>query len=125
MFAGTKPKLHDKPQLNLKIDGHDIANVSKQKLLGCYPAGTWCQDDVISSSMPSHRRRPDVIRTSCACWVIDNTLSWSAHIDNLCSSLSSKISLLRQLAYYVSEDVLKKFYQGYTPACVNVLIDYA
>ena len=87
MIAGTKPKLQDKPQLNLKIDGHSIANVSKQKLLGLLK---------------------------------DNTLSWSAHIDNLCSSLSSKISLLRQLAYYVSVDVLKKFYQGY----ILPLIDY-
>ena len=34
MIAGTKPKLQDKPQLNLKIDGHSIANASKQKLLG-------------------------------------------------------------------------------------------
>ena len=79
MIAGTKPKLQDKPQLNLKIDVYSIANgtnVSK--------------------------------------------LSWSAHIDNLCSSLSSKISLLCQLAYYVSVDVLKKFYQGY----ILPLIDY-
>ena len=67
MIAGTKPKLQDKPQLNLKIDGHSIANVFKQKLLGL---------------------------------LIDNTISWTAHIDNLCSSLSSKISLLCQLAYY-------------------------
>ena len=52
--------------------------------------------------------------------LIDNTLSWSVHIDNLCSSLSSKISLLRQLAYYVSVDVLKKFYKGY----ILPLIDY-
>ena len=74
------PFFQDNPQLNLKIDGHSIANVSKQKLLGL---------------------------------LIDNTLSWLEHIDNLCSSLSSKISLLRQLAYYVSVDVLKKFYQGY------------
>lgn len=34
--------------------------------------------------------------------------------------LSSKISLLRQLAAYVSTDVLKKFYQGY----ILPLIDY-
>ena len=31
MIAGTKPKLHDKPQINQKIDGH---NIEKQKLLG-------------------------------------------------------------------------------------------
>ena len=77
----------DKPQLNLKIDGHSIANVSKQNPLGL---------------------------------LIDKTLSWSAHIDNVCSSLSSRISLLRKLAYYVSVDDLKKFYQGY----ILPLIDY-
>lgn len=88
MVAGTRQKLHDKPQLNLKIDGHDIANVSQQKLLGL---------------------------------LIDDKLTWSAHIENVCSSLSSKISLLRQLANYVSAAVLKKFYQGY----ILPLIDYA
>ena len=40
-------------------------------------------------------------------------LSWSCHIDNPCSSISSKISLLRQLSEYVSIDVQKKFYQEY------------
>ena len=44
---------------------------------------------------------------------IDDKLSWSSHIDHLCSSVSSKISLLRQLSKYVSTDVQKKFYQGY------------
>ena len=80
MVAGTRPNLQDKPKLNIKIDGHDISNVSKQKLLGL---------------------------------MMDDKLTWSAHIDSVCSSHSSKISLLRQLANYVSVDVLKKFYQGY------------
>ena len=52
--------------------------------------------------------------------LIDDKLTWSAHIENVCSSLSSKISLLRQLAKYVSVNVLKKFYQGY----ILPLIDY-
>ena len=51
--------------------------------------------------------------------LIDDKLMWSAHIDNLCSALSSKISLLRQLAMYVSTDVLKKFYQGYILPLIN------
>ena len=51
---------------------------------------------------------------------IDDKLSWSTHIDNLCSTISSKISLLRQLSKYVSIDVQKKFYQGY----ILPLIDY-
>ena len=44
---------------------------------------------------------------------IDDKLSWSSHIDHLCSSISPKISLFRQLSKYVSTDVQKKFYQGY------------
>lgn len=51
---------------------------------------------------------------------IDDKLSWSSHIDHLCSTISSKISLLRQLSRYVSIDVQKKFYQGY----ILPLIDY-
>ena len=39
---------------------------------------------------------------------------------SLCSSISSKISILRQLSKYVSTDVQKKFYQGY----ILPLIDY-
>ena len=87
MVMGTRHGLLDLPVLKIKIDGHDISNVSQQKLLGL---------------------------------LIDNKLTFSAHIDNLCSALSSKISLLRQLSAYVTADVLKKFYQGY----ILPLIDY-
>ena len=72
--------------MKIKIDGHDISNVSQQKLLGL---------------------------------LIDNKLAFSAHIDNLCSALSPKISFLRQLAAYFTA-VLKMFYQG----CILPLIDY-
>ena len=51
---------------------------------------------------------------------IDDKHSWSSHIDHLCSIISSKISLLRQLSKYVLTDFKKKFYQGY----VLLLIDY-
>ena len=44
---------------------------------------------------------------------IDEHLSWSAHIDYLCSLVSSKISLLRQLATYVSTHIQKVYYQRY------------
>ena len=87
MAMGTRQGLLDLPVLKIKIDGHDISNVSQQKLLGL---------------------------------LIDNNLTFTAHIDNLCSALSSKISLLRQLSAYVTADVLKKFYQGY----ILPLIDY-
>ena len=38
---------------------------------------------------------------------IDDKPSWSSHIDHLCSSFSSKISLSRQLSNYVLTDVHK------------------
>ena len=44
---------------------------------------------------------------------INEHLSWSAHIDHLCSHISSKISLLRQLATYVPTHTQKVYYQGY------------
>ena len=44
---------------------------------------------------------------------IDEHLSWSAHIDHLCSLISCKISLLRQLATYVPTHIQKVYYQGY------------
>ena len=43
----------------------------------------------------------------------DEHLSWSAHIDYLCSLISSKISLLRQLATYVPTHIQKVYYQRY------------
>ena len=57
MVLGSRRILHYLPSLNMKIDGHDIINVSQQKLLGL---------------------------------LIDDKRMWSAHIDNLCSTLSSK-----------------------------------
>ena len=44
---------------------------------------------------------------------IDETLSCNQHIDYSCSIISSRISLLRQLSYYVPENVLKVFYKIY------------
>ena len=51
---------------------------------------------------------------------IDENLNWSAHIDYLCSNVSSKISLLRQLSQYVHQHVQKLFFQSY----IMPLIDY-
>ena len=51
---------------------------------------------------------------------IDEHLTWSSHIDHLCSILASKISLLRQLSRYVSIEYQKMFYQGY----ILPVIDY-
>ena len=44
---------------------------------------------------------------------IDENLTWSSHIDHLCSLISSKISLLRQLSDYVPVQVQNLFYQWY------------
>ena len=43
----------------------------------------------------------------------DETLSWTQHIDYLCSIISSRISLLRQLSYYVPDNIQKIYYQSY------------
>ena len=51
---------------------------------------------------------------------IDDKLSWCAHVDCLCSAVSSKISLLRPLTRYVPINVQKEFYQGY----ILPLLDY-
>ena len=40
---------------------------------------------------------------------IDETLSWNQHIDDLCSIITSRSSLLRQLSYYVPENAQKCF----------------
>ena len=44
---------------------------------------------------------------------IDDHLSWTSHIDHLCSTLSSKISLLKQISAYVPQDIQKLYYQSY------------
>ena len=51
---------------------------------------------------------------------IDERLNWNKYIDNLCKVASTKISLLRLLAEYVSLQVQKQFYQGY----ILLLLDY-
>ena len=51
---------------------------------------------------------------------IDENLSWAPHIDHLCSLISTKISLLKQLAEYVPQSIQKLFYQSY----ILPLFDY-
>ena len=45
---------------------------------------------------------------------INENLNRCSHIDHLCKTVSSKISLLRQLSEYVPAHVQRLFYQGYT-----------
>ena len=52
--------------------------------------------------------------------VIDDHLSWAPHIDYLCSTISSKISLLRHISIYVPQNIQKIFYQSY----IQPLLDY-
>ena len=47
-------------------------------------------------------------------------INWTPHIDHLCATISSRISLLEQLAQYVPENIQKTFYQGY----ILPFIDY-
>ena len=74
MVLGSRHKLRDLPRLNLNTDGHDITNVSQQKLLGLFI------DDKLMWSAKS----------------------LICYFNNLCSALSSKIFLLRRQATYVS-----------------------
>ena len=50
---------------------------------------------------------------------IDESLKLSSHIDYLCSHISTKISLLRNLSKYVPVKVLKMFYQSYILPCIE------
>ena len=51
---------------------------------------------------------------------IDENLQWSDHIDYLCSTISSKISLLKQLPKYIPVEAQKLCYQDN----ILPLIDY-
>ncbi len=51
---------------------------------------------------------------------IDQNLLWTQHVDYVCSNISSRVSLLRQLSQYVPTEVQKQFYNGY----ILPLLDY-
>ena len=51
---------------------------------------------------------------------IDEHLTWTPHIDYLCSNIATKISLLKQLSSYLPQNIQKLFYQSY----ILPLIDY-
>ena len=88
MTLGSRHRTQNEAsKLDITIDGSEIKQVDKQKLLGVY---------------------------------IDENLLWTTHIDYLCSTISIKISLLKQLSTYVPVKVQKLFYQGY----ILPLIDY-
>ena len=87
MILGSRHRTQNEAsKLDITIDGNEIKQVDKQKLLGVY---------------------------------IDENLLWTTHIDYL-STISIKMSLLKQLSKYVPVKVQKLFYQGY----ILPLIDY-
>ena len=67
--------------LNICIDGNNIKNVKKQKLLGIY---------------------------------IDENIRLADHIYHLCTHISAKISLLRQLSTYIPTEAQNMFNQWYS-----------
>ena len=74
MTLGSRHRTQNEAsKLDITIDGNEIKQVDKQKLLGVY---------------------------------IDENLLWTAHIDYLCSTISTKISLLKQLSTYVPVKVI-------------------
>jgi len=54
---------------------------------------------------------------------IDNTLSWKLHIDSVCAKMSSRSFLLKKIKPYLTIEMRKLFYNGYT--CISTLSDYA
>ena len=44
---------------------------------------------------------------------VDNNLNWHAHIDYLCKQINNKISLLKHILYYLSDEMKVLFYNSY------------
>ena len=54
---------------------------------------------------------------------IDENLTWTPHINHLCTLISSKISLLKQLSSYVPNNIQNIFYQSYIlPSLIMAVI---
>ena len=88
MTLGSRHRTkNEASKLDITIDGNEIKQVDKQKLLGVYN---------------------------------DENLLWKAHIDYLCTTISTKISLLKHISRHVPVKVQKLFYQEY----ILLLIDY-
>ena len=56
--------------------------------------------------------------------IIDENLLWNPHLDYICSTISTRISLLRQLSYYVPENVQKNILSGLHSAVNRLWIKY-
>ena len=62
---------------------------------------------------------PNVSKQKLLGIYIDENLTWSSHIDFLCSHISMNISLLLNLSKYVPVKVLKMFYRSYIILCID------
>ena len=54
--------------------------------------------------------------------LIDNTLSWKPQISAVCRKLNSKIALLKQIIYFLSDEMKKMFYNAYIMPCFDYCI---
>jgi len=52
---------------------------------------------------------------------IDCNLSWHTHIDFVCKNLNNKISLLKHILYYLTDDMKHMFYNAYLVTIFAVL----
>lgn len=50
---------------------------------------------------------------------IDNTLSWDIQISSVCKNIKSKISLLKQINFYLSDEMKRMFYNVYIVPCFD------
>ena len=110
MILGSEHKINDQIYLNLKIDNNLMKRTRIQKLLGVHIDDKLYWSVHIDDKLYWSVHIDDKLYWSVH---IDDKLYWSIHIGHLCTAISSKTSLLRQLSKYVSNEVLKKFYQGY------------
>ena len=51
---------------------------------------------------------------------IDNNLKWHSHIDFVCKQLNSKISLLKKIMFYLTDEMKRMFYNAY----ILPILDY-
>lgn len=54
--------------------------------------------------------------------ILDSTLSWSDHINYIERKVSSLCGIIRKVSYFVSRNILLKFYFAHVHSCLNYLI---
>ena len=54
--------------------------------------------------------------------LLDNTLSWKPQISTVCRKLNSKIALLKQIMYFLSDEMKNMFYNAYILPCFDYCI---